>query len=118
MDNKIHRGELIKEQIKKKGYSIQDVAIALNYGRNAIYKWIDQPNLSLVKVKAIFDFLNVDMRDFFSNEELGLLMVEPQKEYPSKYVQLLEKYTMVMEENAEYRKIYGELPGQYRDNQQ
>jgi len=115
-----HRGKWLSDQIKEKGIAIDLMATALGMVRTSIYKWRDQPSLSFKVMKAAADFIEIDLRDHFSN--VDYLYAEPLR-VSDKYIELLEKHSALQEkcilqseQLAEYERRFGVLPGLYRDS--
>lgn len=111
MSEQLHRGRFLEEKIKEKGYTKEDVAEACGVKRNALYQWIKLPDLDMRKLKKACDYMGIDLRQHFSNVDALYLNTPNNDSYEKKYFELLEKYTMVMEENAVYHRKYGDLPG-------
>lgn len=111
MSETIHRGKFLEDKIKEKGYTKDEVAEGCGVKRNAIYQWIKLEDLDMRKLKKACDFMGIDLRQYFSNVDALYLNQQSKDSYEKKYYELLEKYTVVMEENATYHKKYGDLTG-------
>lgn len=75
-----HRGEIVDNAIRKSGMSVTAIAKALGTSRTSLYRWLEDPNLSLDTVFKIGKVINHDFSEYI--KELPSLKVEePQVSY-------------------------------------
>lgn len=75
-----HRGEIVDNAIRKSGMSVTAIAKALGTSRTSLYRWLEDPNLSLDTVFKIGKVINHDFSEYI--KELPSLKVEePQESY-------------------------------------
>lgn len=77
-----HRGEIVDNAIRKSGMSLTAVAKALNTSRTSLYRWFDDPNLSLDIIYRVGKIIKYDFSEEI-NEVPSVKVEEPQDSYNS-----------------------------------
>lgn len=98
----MHRGKFIKGKIKEYGFTIDKVSLDLGIARTTIYKYFEDENLSIGKLKSIADVIKLDLRPEFPETEMMYEEEQP-KDYRLLYLKELEKTRVLEEQLAEYR---------------
>lgn len=114
-EEKINRGEFLKQKIEETKYSVPQLTDELGIERTTIYKWFKNPDLDIDKLKKACDIIGIDLRDYFENIELIYGNLPEPITYQKRYFELLEKYTELLENHALYIKKFGDLSSQKRD---
>ena len=71
----IHIGQIIKQELQKKGFTVTWLTKELNCSRSNVYKIFDKPTLDTALLMQISKLLDVDLFQYYS-EELELLKSE------------------------------------------
>ena len=101
-----HRGKVLEEMIRSKGYSISQVAKRLDISRRTLYNYFEDPELSWQKLSHIELILHLDlgsrlteMRNYYTPDIPTQVHEDVDTEYwRAKYIALLEKYTSLLED--------------------
>ncbi|GGH18300.1 hypothetical protein [Mucilaginibacter phyllosphaerae] len=107
-----HYGQIVEYVVRKKGYSITDLAKAILVNRRSIYNWFNQKQLK----SDIIYRIGYAIKHDFSNEFPELFCTEDFKsvyktakpfiayhtgeDWKSKYLILLEKYNLMLLKKA------------------
>lgn len=107
-----HYGQIVEYRIRKNGYSISNLAKALQINRRSIYNWFNQRNLKKETIFQIGTVLQYDFSEEFpelftsadfniSNQPLGRFAstqqnINENEIYKDKYVALLEEYNQLL----------------------
>ncbi len=104
----MHRGKYIHNKMKDLGFSIDRMMIEISVGRTTLWRWLNDENLPLFKMKRIADILKVDLRNDFPDAnqyyQSTELKNEISKDYQLLYLKELEKVRELQEELEEYKK--------------
>ncbi|WP_183559902.1 hypothetical protein [Mucilaginibacter sp. SP1R1] len=120
----LHYGQIVEKVIRRKGYSISEVARFTKVNRRSVYNWFNQKNLKTeiifrigISLKHDFsvefphlftgkEFENV-IKDFkFSDFEPEPAAEQSENSYwKDKYIDLLEKYSEILIKNAEKNQL-------------
>lgn len=111
--SKSDRGQILAAAVEASGLKKEDIARKAGYSRSAYYKHIDSPDLEFSILIAYGKALHYDFTDEFP-EMPKYLLEEPDEIYgkpkslddalklleqwKNKYLELLEKYKLLMEE--------------------
>jgi predicted transcriptional regulator len=101
-----HRGKVLEELIRNKGYSLSQVARHLDISRRTLYNYFEDPQLSWQKLSHIDQILQLnlgsrltEMRNYYTHHKPTVLNEHLDAEYwRAKYIALLEKYTSLLED--------------------
>lgn len=116
----IHHGEIVEKVIRRKGYSISEIARFAKVNRRSVYYWFNQKHLKAEIIHKIglyikHDF-SVEFPDLFTHNEFENVKNfkyadNNESEYPpelpdetywkDKYIEILEKYNDILLKNAE-----------------
>jgi len=115
----LHHGEIVEKVIRRKGYSISEIARFTKVNRRSVYYWFNQKYLKAEIIHKIghcikHDF-SVEFPDLFTHNEFENVKsfnynangVEHQAEiadesyWKDKYIEILEKYNDILLKNAE-----------------
>lgn len=77
-----HRGEIVSNAIRKSGLSLTAIAKALGTSRTSLYRWLEDPHLSLDTVFKIGKVIKHDFSEEIK-ELTNLKVEEPQESYKS-----------------------------------
>lgn len=100
-----HRGQYMKQLIKKSGSNFNDVHFGLAIGRTTLYRWLQDPNLSFINMAKIAEFIGEDISQDFP-KAIKAIEFERSKEFNNemdpqtireKYFALLEKHNELLE---------------------
>lgn len=107
-----HHGQIVEYVVRRKGYSISDLASQTSVNRRSIYNWFNQTQL---KADIIYKIGCVVKHDF-SNEfpelfccgdfeharvaQKPYLNARIQEDWKSKYLTLLEQYNLMLAKKA------------------
>jgi hypothetical protein len=115
----LHHGEIVEKVVRRKGYSISEIARFTKVNRRSVYYWFTQKNLKPDIIHRIGVCLKHDfsiefphlftekqfenVKNFqYSDEEPDYPMEAPEETYwKDKYIELLEKYNEILLRNAE-----------------
>jgi lambda repressor-like predicted transcriptional regulator len=101
-----HRGKILEECIKEKGYSIAAAAIRMNISRRTLYNYFEDPELAWQKLVNFEENLHLDLTSRFTqlskyraNHTQSETVTESSDAdyWRNKYIDLLEKYTRLLE---------------------
>lgn len=106
-------GPWLKDRILESGQQLGDIHARLGVSRVTLYRWLGTPNLKFSIVKQIADSAGLDISEEFEEEFKKMPVIKSDAEidslYKEKYLQAMEKYSMVLEEREEYRTKIQEL---------
>lgn len=105
----VHRGEIVEQAVRQSGMAITEVARRLGKSRRHIYNLFEEPNISLDVVLQIGEIIHHDFTKELpelSNKiksqalnELDAVYDKSDSDYwKDKYLSLLEKYNLLLEE--------------------
>ncbi|GAA4316621.1 hypothetical protein GCM10023149_13690 [Mucilaginibacter gynuensis] len=119
----LHYGQIVEKVIRRKGFSISEVARFTKVNRRSVYYWFNQKNLKLEIIHRIgvclqHDF-SVEFPHLFTGEEFKNNKdfknadsdhdhVTEQSEdsyWKDKYIDLLERYNEILIKNAEKNQL-------------
>lgn len=107
-----HHGQIVEYIVRRKGYSISDLASQTSVNRRSIYNWFNQTQLKADIIYKIgcavkHDFSNEFPELFCSGDfEHAGVAKEPyvnasiQEDWKSKYLTLLEQYNLMLIKKA------------------
>lgn len=113
---KLNRGQVLAAAVEATGLNKEDVAKKAGYSRSAYYKHIENPNLDFHILIAYGKAIRYDFTDAFPEmpkyllEEVDEIYGKPKsmeealvllEQLKNKYLELLEKYKVLMEEKME-----------------
>ncbi|RZK74273.1 MAG: helix-turn-helix domain-containing protein [Pedobacter sp.] len=105
----IHMGKLLEITIRKKGINITKLATALGITRRTLYNWFKNPSIDELLLEKISSMIS---NDFASSEishpiiltlPFGKRLVPEEKDqeyWRNKYIDLLERYSKLLEAKA------------------
>jgi len=115
----LHHGEIVEKVIRRKGYSISEIARFTKVNRRSVYYWFNQKYLKAEIIHKIglcikHDF-SVEFPEIFTNNEFENVKSfkyadnEPdfqpdltdENYWKDKYIEILEKYNEILLKNAE-----------------
>jgi len=67
--NKIHKGEWLKEEVKRSGRTQGDIAHSLNISLATLWRQFQEEDLSFAKMKLIADQIKLDLRKTFPDSQ-------------------------------------------------
>lgn len=108
-----HRGEIIENAVRKSGMTITLVAKRMGKSRRHLYNIFESPNVSIDVVlqigkiihhdftSEIFEVKKIQVDDQVVNENHDNIyqLEKPASYWKDKYLNLLEKYNRLLEEN-------------------
>lgn len=100
----LHRGEILKKRVEESAVKLSKIASALKVSRQTIYRMFDDKDLSLDYIIKVGKVINFD----FSKDIPEIANQDRKKEaednltYKLKYFDLLEKYTLLLEDQGKY----------------
>jgi len=101
-----HRGKILEECIKEKGYSIAAAAKRMNISRRTLYNYFEDPELAWQKLINFEEILHLDLSSRFTQlskyranfTQSDTVTESSDADYwRNKYIDLLEKYTRLLE---------------------
>jgi transcriptional regulator with XRE-family HTH domain len=108
----LHYGQIVERIIRRKGYSISELARLTKVNRRSVYNWFNQKQLKPEIIFRIGTVVNYDFSaefpGLFPNEELNkqnkYVLLKNQTNTPDlnqnywkdKYIDLLEKYNQLL----------------------
>lgn len=101
----VHRGKILEEAIREKGYSFAAAAKRLNISRRTLYNYFENPELPWQKIVECEEILVLDLSKHFTqlrkykNNLAHSVVQEPQEAvyWRNKYIDLLERYALHLE---------------------
>lgn len=93
----IHRGEILRKAISKRGAVIMQIAKAINKDPKTIYNWCAERDLKFENLKLVGDFLGYDFTEEIP--EMGEYMdttYGKKVDYKDKYLKLLEEHNELL----------------------
>ena len=102
----VHRGKILEEAIREKGYNFAAAAKRLNISRRTLYNYFENPELPWQKIVECEENLNLDLSKHFTNlrkykaeQSAHYSVQEPQEAvyWRNKYIDLLERYALHLE---------------------
>jgi lambda repressor-like predicted transcriptional regulator len=112
-----HYGQIIELTIRKKGFSISELARLANINRKCVYNWFNQKYLKPEIIHRVGRFINHDFSvefpelftsdDFLPNDERGSAELHTLGSpasisvWKDRYIELLEKYNNLLVEQYE-----------------
>lgn len=110
---KIHMGEIVEKQVRLSMVSITEVSKSLNVNRRTLYNWFSKPIIPEPVIVNIGECIGYDFsseipqlaeRKTLLTSRLNVSRVkEEDGSYKMKYLHLLEKYNLALEELRVYR---------------
>lgn len=101
-----NRGAIIAKLIEDNGMRLQEVAEQLGIGRTTIWRWMNDPKLSLKKMNRVADLFGVNNYSFsklaYPDGEKKIVEEET-IEIKDKYVLILEQNNRLIKENSELK---------------
>lgn len=97
----MHRGEYLKNLIKKNGESIVSVSKGTGIGRTTLHRYINDEDLKIDKIVVIAQFLKVDITKEIKGAEEYIARITTEENFNedvknfslyTKYMDLMEKY--------------------------
>lgn len=101
----IHRGEWIKEEIRKKDRTQSDIANSFNISLATLWRQFQDSNLSFVKLKLIADELKIDLRKSFPETEDLYVSTNIEYEGVYKLIEAEKKIASLEEDLKETKKL-------------
>lgn len=105
----MHKGKYIHQKMIDMGVSLDRMAIELSVARTTLWRWLNNKNLPIFKMKRIADVLKLDLRvDFPESIEYYTKNIDKKevpKDYQLLYLKELEKNRELQEEIAVYKRI-------------
>jgi lambda repressor-like predicted transcriptional regulator len=104
-----HRGKILENAIREKGYSLSAAAKRMNISRRTLYNYFDDPDLAWEKIIQFDKQLILGLPNKFT--EMGKYIVPESSDggvsesenptyWKNKYIDLLEKYTKLLEKTS------------------
>jgi predicted transcriptional regulator len=99
-----HNGQIIEYVVRRKGYNLTALSLALDINRRSIYNWFQDKNLKIKYIHKIGNIINhdfsVEFPEFsittnFEPEKIkkeSPSVIEANINYQLKYIELLEKF--------------------------
>ncbi|KAA8482056.1 hypothetical protein BDE36_1173 [Arcticibacter tournemirensis] len=111
--SRIHMGEIVEKQVRLSMVSITEVSKSLNVNRRTLYNWFSKPVIPAPVILNIGECIGYDFSTLIPQiaESKALFTPRPGIGYPReeesaykmKYLHLLEKYNLALEELRVYR---------------
>lgn len=104
-----HRGKILEEAIREKGYTFTSAAKRAKISRRTLYNYFEDPDLSMQKIAQIDEVLVLGLDKKFTNlSNYDYLLADSTQSstdessptyWRKKYIELLEKYTKLLEKD-------------------
>ncbi len=98
----MHKGKVLKQRIEESGVSITRISKISGFSRNTIYLDYERPDVPYEHLAKIGKAIGHDFRRDFP--EFRDPEADENITWKVKYLELLEKHLLAMEENARYLK--------------
>ena len=101
-----HRGEIVEQAVRKSGLSLTKLAERIGKSRKWLSDSFQNPNLSIEYIVAIgkiiyhdFSLEIIELKNLaLFNQPIMLETIENERYWKDKYIELLEKYNLLLEE--------------------
>jgi hypothetical protein len=105
--SEIHMGQLLEKAIRRKGFNITEIAVALNITRRTLYKWFKLEAIDEVTMQRISKIIGYDPLIKANKPTVvsgnQTLVAKDEAYWQDKYLNLLERYSELLAKNGKRR---------------